>query len=171
MQYFLLIKWVENNLLKKTSKIIYNIKFYPHTDCMGIFFVYFFNFLSIITLSIKTKEDIMEEKSTTGIEEPLGGLLSYLFGWITGLIFFILEKKNKYIRFHALQSLLFFGGLNVLAFILSFIPFLGFIINLFIIIIGFIFWVTGMIKAYNKNVYLFPIVGEIAKEQIYKDKK
>src|SRR5215471_15484423 len=43
--------------------------------------------------------------SSIGIEPNLAAALSYF--WIIGLIFFFIEKKNRFVRFHALQSLLF----------------------------------------------------------------
>ena len=50
-------------------------------------------------------------KTSVGLQANVAGLLCYLVGWITGLIFFLIEKENKFVRFHALQSLItFFYG-------------------------------------------------------------
>src|SRR5215472_15274355 len=49
------------------------------------------------------------EITSLGIRARTAGLLCYLFGWVTGLIFFLLEKENHFVRFHAMQSILFFG--------------------------------------------------------------
>jgi len=51
-------------------------------------------------------------KTSTGIQANMAALLSYLAGWITGLIFFLVEKENKFVRFHAMQSILASGGLS-----------------------------------------------------------
>ena len=53
-------------------------------------------------------------KTSTGIQANVAGLLSYVLGWLTGLIFFLIEKENKFVRFHAAQSLVVFGALTVL---------------------------------------------------------
>jgi uncharacterized membrane protein len=53
-------------------------------------------------------------KSSTGMQPNVAALLSYVLGWITGLIFFLIEKENKFVRFHAAQSLVVFGALTVL---------------------------------------------------------
>ena len=46
-------------------------------------------------------------KSSTGLDENVAALLSYIFGWISGLILFLVEKDSKLVRFHAMQSILF----------------------------------------------------------------
>jgi len=51
-----------------------------------------------------------EKKSSTGLESNVAGLLSYLVGWITGLIFFLIEQEDEFVRFHAMQSIIVFGA-------------------------------------------------------------
>ena len=46
-------------------------------------------------------------KSSTGLDENIAALLSYILGWVSGLIFFLIEKDSKFVRFHAMQSILF----------------------------------------------------------------
>src|SRR2546421_12862473 len=50
-----------------------------------------------------------DEKASMGMRVPAAGWLSYLGGWVTGLIFLLLKRENRFVRFHAMQSLLFFG--------------------------------------------------------------
>src|SRR6185437_14644116 len=45
-------------------------------------------------------------KSSTGLDENIAALLSYIFGWVSGLIFFLIEKDSRLVRFHAMQSIL-----------------------------------------------------------------
>src|SRR3954466_11630516 len=49
-------------------------------------------------------------KSSTGLDENIAALLSYIAGWITGLVFFLIEKDSRLVRFHAMQSLILSGG-------------------------------------------------------------
>ncbi len=67
--------------------------------------------MSTVSLQSLHSED---GKSSTGLEENIAVLLSYLFWWLGGLIFFIVEKKSKYVKFHALQSLVFGGAFFVI---------------------------------------------------------
>jgi uncharacterized membrane protein len=61
-------------------------------------------------------------KTSTGMEQNLEGLLCYVLGWVTGIIFLLLEKENKFVRFHAIQSIVVFGAYTVISIILGFIP-------------------------------------------------
>jgi uncharacterized membrane protein len=101
-------------------------------------------------------------KTSTGMEQNLEGLLCYVLGWVTGIIFLILEKDNKFVRFHAIQSIVVFGAYTVLAIILEFIPVVGWIINLLLGIAAFILWIVLMVKAYNGQMYKLPVAGDIA---------
>ena len=60
---------------------------------------------------------VQTNKSSTGLDENVAALLSYIFGWLSGLIFFLMEKDSRLVRFHAMQSIL----LNVAALILGFV--------------------------------------------------
>src|SRR5690349_25147298 len=49
-------------------------------------------------------------KSSTGLDENIAALLSYIAGWVTGLVFFLIEKNSRLVRFHAMQSIILSGG-------------------------------------------------------------
>jgi len=104
-------------------------------------------------------------KTSIGLEENIAGLLCYVVGWITGIVFLVLEKENKFVRFHALQSLLTFLPLSVLAWILGWIPFVGWVIAGLVWILILILWLILMFKAYKGEKYKLPIVGGIAEKQ------
>ena len=103
-----------------------------------------------------------KDKTSTGLEQNLEALLCYVLGWVTGIIFLLLEKDNKFIRFHAVQSIIVFGAYTVIAIILGFIPIVGWIINLLLGIAAFILWIVLMVKAYNGQMYKLPVAGDIA---------
>lgn len=105
-------------------------------------------------------------KTSSGMTQNLAGLLCYLAGWITGLIFFLIEKENRFVRFHAMQSLITFGGLGVLLFILSFVPILGWLVMMGLYVVGFVLWVVLMIKAYQGEMFKLPLIGDIAEKNI-----
>jgi uncharacterized membrane protein len=111
------------------------------------------------------------KKTELGIEENTEAALAYFLFWITGLIFLIIEK-NKFVKFHALQSTILFGFFTVIFILLSpfhLIPFINIIskaISFCLLIICLIFWVLGMIKAYQHEYFKFPLAGEIAEKNV-----
>jgi len=111
------------------------------------------------------KRRVKMAKTSTGLEENIAGLLCYVLGWITGIVFLVLEKENKFVRFHAFQSLLTFLPLGVLAWILGWIPFAGWVIAGLVWILILILWLILMFKAYKGERYKLPIVGDIAEKQ------
>jgi uncharacterized membrane protein len=109
-------------------------------------------------------------------------VLTYLLGWFSGLLFTLFARENRYVRFHALQSLLFFGGINVLDVALflvgvrlhHFEPFIGplfpliFLLSFFLLnAIAFVGWLVAIVQAYRGVYYKLPLVGDIA-EQSFK---
>ncbi len=100
--------------------------------------------------------------STTGLEPNIAGLLCYLGGWITGIVFLIIEQKNKFVRFHALQSIVTFGALTVASALLNWIPFVGGFFSAVIGILAFILWILLMVKANQGELYKIPVAGHVA---------
>jgi uncharacterized membrane protein len=96
------------------------------------------------------------DKSSTGLDQNVAGLLCYVAWWVTGLIFFLIEKDNKFVKFHAMQSIVTFGAI----FILSFIP----IVNWFIWIVALIVWIILMVKAYQNEKFKLPWIGDLAEK-------
>jgi uncharacterized membrane protein len=104
-------------------------------------------------------------KTSTGMQPNLAALLSYLVGFITGIIFYIIEKENKFVRFHAMQSIITFGALFVLQMVFAFIPIIGWILMPIVSIVSLILWILLMIKAYQGESFKLPIAGDIAEKQ------
>lgn len=101
-------------------------------------------------------------EATVNIAPNITGVLCYLGIWVTGIIFFILEQKNKWVRFHAAQSIVVFGGLGIIMAMLHWIPFIGWFFTAVIWIIGIILWILLMSKAYNGELYKLTLAGDIA---------
>lgn len=113
-------------------------------------------------------EDGQEEKTSSGLDQNIAGLLCYLAWFITGIVFLVLEKENKFIRFHAMQSIIVFVVLFVLNIILTAIPIIGWGIGLLLIPVYLILWLFLMWKAYQNKWFKLPIVGDIAEKQVNK---
>jgi uncharacterized membrane protein len=112
--------------------------------------------------------------TSTGIEPNVAAALSYILGLITGIIFLVLEKDNRYIRFHAAQSIAVSViiiavsiAVSLVSGILAFIPVLGWILVLLLTLglsIGtFILWVLLMYKAYQGEEWELPVAGNFAR--------
>jgi len=111
------------------------------------------------------------EKTSSGLQENVASLLCYLFLWLSGLIFLLIEPNNKTVRFHAIQSICFIVvvvvvsiAIAILSAILSAISlwfiggFLGFVFGT----LAFIVWILLMVRAYQEKLWKLPVIGEMA---------
>lgn len=111
--------------------------------------------------------------SQSGLAENVAGLLCYVLGWITGLIFFLTDKR-PFVRFHAAQSIIVFGSLTILHYLIG-IVFLtggltgigaglsfGLLLSWVISLAGLILWILLMVKAYQGDRYRLPIAADFA---------
>lgn len=114
--------------------------------------------------------------ASTGMSNNVAGLLCYVFGWITGLIFLLIEpyKNDKFVRFHAFQSIFFnvsliavYIGFAILGVLLALMH-LGLLMLPLYMILGigiFGTWVFLMVKAYSNQTFKLPIIGNLAAKQ------
>ncbi|HEX7365331.1 MAG TPA: DUF4870 domain-containing protein [Dehalococcoidia bacterium] len=103
-------------------------------------------------------------KTSTGLEENVAGLLCYVLIWISGLVFLLIEKENKFVRFHAWQSIIVFGTLTVASIVLSWIPYIGWVLNVLISILALVLWIVLMVKAFNGEKFKLPWAGNLAEK-------
>lgn len=104
----------------------------------------------------------MAAQNGTGLGKNTAAALSYVLGPITGIIFLVLEK-DKSVRFHAMQSIVF----GVVAFVLNMV--LGFTIILSLVlpllwIVEFILWLVLIYKAWQGEEWELPVLGKLAKQ-------
>ncbi len=102
--------------------------------------------------------------TSTGLQENVAALLCYVLGWVSGIIFLILEPGNRLIRFHALQSILVFGILTVVGLVFIWVPVLGVVLNWLCGVVGFIAWIILMVLAGQGRKYKVPWVGNLAEK-------
>jgi len=122
-----------------------------------------------------------EAESSTGLSANVAGLLCYVAGWVTGIVFIILEKKSIFVKFHAWQSIMTFGVLTVAHLILStmlraiafatFLPglavFAG-VLGTIIWIMMVVLWIILVIQAGTGKMWKVPWAGDWAEKQISK---
>lgn len=104
-------------------------------------------------------------KTSTGLDKNVASGLCYLLGWLSGLIFLLVEKEDKEVRFHAMQSIIVFGGINLvnIAFSISLIgipliPLFG--------LIALVLWIFLMVKGFQGEYYKLPYVGDLAEKWV-----
>jgi len=102
--------------------------------------------------------------TSTGLQENIAALLCYVLGWVSGIIFLIIEPQNKLIRFHAFQSILVFGILTVVGLVFIPVPVLGVVLNWLCGVIGFVMWVVLMVMAAQEKKFKVPWVGNLAEK-------
>jgi uncharacterized membrane protein len=106
-----------------------------------------------------------EAESSTGLSANVAGLLCYVLGWITGIIFIVLEKKSTFVRFHAWQSIMTFGVLTVAQLVVGWIPIVGWILSILIGILMFVLWLILIIQAGTGKMWKVPWAGDWAERQ------
>lgn len=102
------------------------------------------------------------QDSSLGLKANIAGPLCYILGWLSGLIFFFLEKKSSYVKFHAIQSILISLVLTVLLVVTRFIPALGGALHLMAEIITICLLLFLMFMAFKGERFRLPVIGMIA---------
>jgi uncharacterized membrane protein len=106
------------------------------------------------------------EKTSTGLDANVAAAASYLVGFVTGIIFLFVEKENRFVRFHALQSTLLFAGLVAVNILLQIVPFLGQLVFIFVVVpLSAVLWLLLMFKAFQGEEFKLPLVGQIAADR------
>ncbi len=123
-------------------------------------------------------------EGSSGLDSTTAGALSYLFGFVSGLLFYLIEREDRFVRWHAAQSMAFTGLLAVAYIALTF---LGTVVSmatfsgssgmflagsLFGLILGLVWlvvavgsfaaWVYMMVKAYQGETIRLPIAAKVA---------
>ena len=102
-------------------------------------------------------------KCSTGLKPNVAGLLSYIAGFVSGIVFLVIEKENKFVRFHALQSTVTFGAIFVLQWVFTYMFFVSALAP--ILSLGsLVLWVILMIKSYQGEKFKLPVIGDLVEK-------
>jgi uncharacterized membrane protein len=134
-------------------------------------------------VQVSSQPPVQAGKSSTGLDENIAALLSYVFGWLSGLIFFLIEKDSRLVRFHAMQSLLFNVLAAVIAIALWIVLFVVFLIvsqvsgalatvlSLISVLVWLVLgvailagWVLCLVKAFQGQYFKLPVIGNFAEK-------
>lgn len=106
--------------------------------------------------------------AATGMAPNVAGALAYLLGFITGILFLVLEpyKDDKFVRFHAFQSIFvcvaIFIAEVVLTILTGFMAFIFWILWPLFSLAVFVLWLFLMYKAYSNEKFKLPVIGDQA---------
>jgi uncharacterized membrane protein len=131
-----------------------------------------------IEVEEKEKAGKKAEGGSTNLKPNVAGLLCYVGFWVTGIIFLFIERKDRLVRFHAMQSLVTFGILNIIwgianvvrgfawawsDFGFSYVQWIaGFIVFVIFFTIWWVLWGVLMYKTYHGQPYRVPLFGDLA---------
>ncbi|GAI26588.1 unnamed protein product, partial [marine sediment metagenome] len=120
-------------------------------------------------------------EASTNLQPNIAGLLCYVALWVTGIVFVVIEKKSTFVKFHAWQSIMTFGILTGILFIVSpvfsriavatFSPGLlvaSGVLSTILWILGLILWIILLIQAGSGKMWKVPLVGDWAEKQASK---
>lgn len=134
-------------------------------------------------VQVSSQPPVQAGKSSTGLDENIAALLSYVFGWVSGLIFFLIEKDSRLVRFHAMQSLLFnvlVAVVGIALWIVLFVVFmivsqisgaLATVLSLVSILVWGVFllgilagFILCLVKAFQGQYFKLPVIGNFAEK-------
>ncbi|WP_327205136.1 DUF4870 domain-containing protein [Paenibacillus sp. Soil522] len=108
---------------------------------------------------------LQPDGSSTGLDPKVAGLLCYLGGFVTGIIFLILEKRSRFVKLHAVQSVVVSVALIVLNILFGFIPLIGWLLGLLLAPVSFILWIGLMLLTLQGKLSKLPVIGDWSEQQ------
>lgn len=109
----------------------------------------------------------MTYKTSIGLNENIVAILCYLGFWITGILFLFIERDNKFVRFHALQSVMIFIPLTVIVYLVAWIPYVGWLLADVFGGLSMLIFLILAFQAFRGAKFKLPIVGKRAYNYIY----
>lgn len=112
--------------------------------------------------------------SSSGLAPNLAGALSYVLGIVTGVLFLVIDRDRPFVRFHAVQSIVFslaylglWIGVTVLGLVLEIIPVVGWLVGLLLTVAvgfgGFVLWLYAMYQAFQSREWEMPGLGTLVR--------
>jgi len=108
------------------------------------------------------------KKSIFDLDENVAALLSYVLIFFSGIVVLIMEKENRFVRFHALQSILLFLPLFIIRWVLSALPLIGGLLGGLLTIIMVVSALFLMYNAYLGKTFKVPVIGDVVDNQLNK---
>jgi len=112
-------------------------------------------------------------KTSMGLDENVAGALCYILGFISGIIFLLMEKDSRFVKFHAVQSIGISLALVIFNIIVSSLYgifswsmfWLVATLSSLISLVALVLWIYLIMKAFQGEMFKLPIIGDIAEKQ------
>lgn len=105
-------------------------------------------------------------KTSTGFDQNFAAALTYALGAVTGIVFLIVEKENRFVRFHALQSTIVFLIALMLDVLVRNAPLAARFMHWIFVLAVLVLWIFLMVRAFRGEAYKLPYVGEWAEREL-----
>jgi uncharacterized membrane protein len=106
-------------------------------------------------------------QTSLGLNENLEAALCYVGFWMTGLLFLFIEKNNRFVQYHAMQSILTFLPLTILIYAMGWLPYIGWLLADILGFLSLVLYVILVVMAWRGAKFRLPVSGKIAYEEIY----
>ena len=117
--------------------------------------------------------DDLTGATSTGVEPRLSALLCYTAWWLSALVFLVIERQHRGVRFHAAKSLLLFGGLSVAIAALSALSVAMLVVSagafqaarllVYLVWIGAVgIWLVLMLRTFKGETWRVPFIADYA---------
>ena len=115
-------------------------------------------------------DEEVTKKSSTGMDPKVANLIAYLFSWLGGLIIWLIEKENRFVKWNALQALILgvieIGSIIIVSMILGLIPYIGwFFFSWLGYLMAGVAWIMGIVcivMGFNGKTFRIPGVAKLA---------
>lgn len=104
--------------------------------------------------------------STGTVKGNIVGILCYIGGIITAIVLLLLEKDNKFVRFHAMQSIITIIAMLVISMIIVFIPIIGLILWPIIWLLTITLFLFLAYKAHQEELFKVPVIGDFVARHV-----
>lgn len=115
-------------------------------------------------------------QTSLGMSQNVAAAVSYIFGTVVGAVFFFIEKQNRFVRFHAVQSFILCTSLIVINIIFNILSSAGGILALsfgclsgIVGIAAFVAWLICIINAAQNKYFKLPVIGDYAEKFVDKN--
>ena len=105
-------------------------------------------------------------KSSSGLDENIAGMLCYLFTIVGGIVFLAVEKRSRFVIFHAVQSVTVFGLIMVGHVLCTFLPLFGPLVASLLSLLGVVVWLLMVVSSLQGKWLKLPWIGDFAEKQM-----
>lgn len=105
-------------------------------------------------------------KSSSGLDENIAGMLCYLFTIVGGIVFLAVEKRSRFVMFHAVQSVTVFGLIMVGHVLCTFLPLFGPLVASLLSLLGVVVWLMMVVSSLQGKWLKLPWIGDFAEKQM-----